>query len=106
MEGDWITARLTKPLPQNVVGPRTRWIVRLEHYGKGSSKADLVANCLTNGKSVILLSGRAAYVEGTARNGFRVRLSSIQCKIVSALVASGAAEFVNQGRDPFNERDS
>jgi hypothetical protein len=93
MSGQFLTVRFLR-LPAAVKGPRTRWVIELSFYGKGHNRASLTARCLDNGKSVQLLDGRAALTERDAACGFRVQIGTIECRIVSAAVAQGVAEFV------------
>src|SRR4051812_11716776 len=84
-------------LPAVVRGPRTRWRIALEYYGKNGARAELLATCLTNGKSLRLYDGRHALTEGKARTGFDVPIGTVRCRLMAAAVAQGVAAFVDEG---------
>lgn len=94
MSGKYLTVRMLK-LPAEIRGPRTRWRIALHFYGKNSGKASLLATCLTHGHTVVFEDGRANVTEGTARCGFSVQIGTLKCRIMSAAVAQGVAEFVD-----------
>ena len=80
-------------LPAFVVGPRTRWRIALEYYGKNGCRAALIATCLTNGKELVLADGRERVTPGAASNGFLVKIGTVKCRPMAAAVAQGVAEF-------------
>jgi hypothetical protein len=82
-------------LPALVQGPRTRWRVELEYYDKNDRRCALVATCLTNGKTLILVDSRERVTPGMARNGFLVEIGTVKCRLMAAAVAQGVAEFGN-----------
>jgi hypothetical protein len=84
-------------VPAVVLGPRTRWRIALEYYGKNYSHAALVATCLTNGRTLTLVDGRERVTPGMARNGFLVEAGTVKCRLMAAAVAQGVAEFGHIG---------
>lgn len=99
---DSVMVRVLGGLPAVVVGPSTRWFVALEYYDKGGKRAELIAKCLTNGRSVVLERGRARSVEHALKSGFLVRLGSIEWKIMDRLVAQGLAQWVETYREDWS----
>lgn len=94
--------RITKKLPISVVGPKTRWIVMLDYWGKNGNKCQLLARCLTNGTTVEFYGGRVAMYEDKHRRGFPVS-PGIQEKLACAMVAQGNAVIVQPWRGTDDE---
>ena len=97
MSGKYLTVRMLK-LPAHVLGPRTRWRIALEYYGKNGCRAALVATCLTNGKELILHDGREREAAGAPARGFLVAIGTVHCRLMAAAVAQGVAAFVDTTR--------
>jgi hypothetical protein len=96
---DYLTFRITKRLPITVVGPKTRWIVFFECYGKNGSRACISAKCLTNGKWVTLLDGRERNIAHCRE--IMAKLGTIQCKILIAMAAQDNAQIINPQSNEF-----
>ncbi len=97
----FLAFRITGKLPANVVGPKTRWIVFLDRFGKNGCKAAVIARCLTNGNSVTLLEGRENYVTNAVRSRIDAKIGTIQCKLLTAMSVQGHAEIVTTGDDDW-----
>ncbi len=95
MHDEQLEFRFLRRLPVNVVGPSTRWIVMIGFSGKGGKLAEVYAKCLTNGKSVLLLSGREEVVQRWIYGvGFAVKAGTVQAKLMIAATAQGNAERI------------
>ena len=55
--------RLTVPLPLVVDGGVTKWRIQNERFGKGGNRFAVIAECLTTGELITMMSGRARELE-------------------------------------------
>jgi hypothetical protein len=89
------TFRLLVPLPAVVDGGLTKWTVRASTYGKGHGRMEVVAQCLNDGRRVVITDGRESAVVRELRLGFTARPSTFAAKILCRLVRDGRAEIVS-----------